>query len=94
MQTKGYNIYDARMKPDGTGWVVDGERGYQTYPLTITLEEAKELYAENTEKTLKPCPVCGNAFLGNKYGGTYEECPACQAKLKMFKTKEDHHEKN
>lgn len=93
MKTKRYNVYDARMKPDGTGWVVDGERGYSTYPLAITKEEAKQLYAAGKddvpEKTMKPCPVCGHVFSGNKYGGTTEMCPSCFSKLKAAMKKED-----
>ena len=41
------------------------------------------------EKTVKPCPVCGNVFLGNKYGGTYETCPACTSKVKISKEKKE-----
>lgn len=36
---------------------------------------------ELIEKVTKPCPVCGNAFLGNRYGGTTEMCPSCFSKL-------------
>lgn len=42
---------------------------------------------------LKPCPVCGNIFLGNKYAGTYEECQSCFDKVKRAtaaKEEEDH----
>lgn len=37
---------------------------------------------ELTEKVTKPCPVCGNVFLGNRYGGTTDVCPSCLSILK------------
>lgn len=54
----------------------------------------KESHAANSGYlVLKPCPVCGNIFLGNKYAGTYEECQSCFDKVKRAiaaRKEEDH----
>ena len=45
-------------------------------------ERCWEWPTELTEKVTKPCPVCGNVFLGNRYAGITDVCPSCLSKLK------------
>lgn len=44
-----YSVWDVHLNTDtknfgGAEWVVDGERGRNTYPATMTKEEAVNLY--------------------------------------------------
>lgn len=43
-KNKGFNIYDIRISIDRKKWIVDGENGFNTYPKTLTRENAIELY--------------------------------------------------